>query len=156
MPGGNRKDGIKLMTLHIFPFSIAYADTDAGGIVYHARYIEIAERARMKWLGRDALPARPHSEGRLGKASLPDIGFVIRELTVKYKKPLKLGDEFIVETRATDIGAASIKIEQKFVKNNEIYAILTGTAAYIGADMKPKRIPGEYLKMCSLQSAECN
>ncbi|GEM_PF-2285645 len=33
--------------IHKFPFAIAYADTDAGGIVYHGRYIEIAERARM-------------------------------------------------------------------------------------------------------------
>lgn len=31
--------------IHKFPFAIAYADTDAGGIVYHGRYIEIAERA---------------------------------------------------------------------------------------------------------------
>ena len=29
-----------------FPFSIAYSDTDAGGIVYHGRYIEIAERLK--------------------------------------------------------------------------------------------------------------
>lgn len=121
------------MSPHIFPFTIAYADTDAGGIVYHARYIEIAERARMNWL-RGATPP----DG--------DIGFVIRELNVKYKKPLRLGDEFLIETRATEVGAASIKIEQKFVKDDEIYAILHGTAAYIGADMKPKRIPEEYIK----------
>ncbi len=122
------------MSPHVFPFSIAYADTDAGGIVYHARYIEIAERARMNWL-RGAIPP----DG--------DIGFVIRELNVKYKKPLRLGDDFVVETIAIDAGAASIKIEQKFVKDNEIYAILNGTAAYIGANMKPKRIPDEYTKI---------
>ncbi|MCL1892448.1 MAG: thioesterase family protein [Alphaproteobacteria bacterium] len=121
------------MNLHKFPFSIAYADTDAGGIVYHARYIEIAERARMNWL-KGAVP--PNG----------DIGFVIREICVKYKKPLRLGDDFIVETRATDLGAASLKVEQKFIKDGEIYAILTGTAAYIGCDMKPKRIPEEYIQ----------
>ena len=38
------------MKVHKFPFTIAYADTDAEGIVYHARYLEIAERARMNWL----------------------------------------------------------------------------------------------------------
>ena len=111
---------------------IAYADTDAGGIVYHARYVEIAERARMNWL-RGAIPP----DG--------DIGFVIKEISVKYKRPLRLGDEFIVETRASDIGAASLSVEQKFVKDNEIYAILTGKAAYIGADLRPKRMPDEYI-----------
>jgi len=120
-----------MSNIHKFPFEIAYADTDAGGIVYHARYVEIAERARMNWL----------------KCQIPpngDIGFVIKELSVKYKKPLRLGDEFVIETRVTESGAASLVVEQKFVKDNEIYAILTGKVAYIGADLRPKRIPEEW------------
>ena len=129
------------MKPHIFPFTIAYADTDAGGIVYHARYIEIAERARMSCMRGDIPP-----DG--------DIGFVIRELNIKYMRPLKLGDDFVVETIITDLGAASLSVEQKFVRNSEVYAILTGTAAYIGANLRPKRIPREIV--CSLQSAECN
>ena len=58
------------MTAHIFPFSIAYADTDAGGIAYHGRYIEIAERARMNWL-RGAVPPAG------------DVGFVVREIRAR-------------------------------------------------------------------------
>lgn len=115
---------------HLFPFSIAYADTDAGGIVYHARYVEIAERARMLWLN-NKVPTNG------------DIGFVIRELVMKYKKPLKLADQFVVESRLLDVGNASLKVEQKFVKDGEVHAILLGTAAYIGADMKPKKISDE-------------
>ncbi len=118
------------MTPHIFPFSIAYADTDAGGIVYHARYVEIAERARMHWLN-NKVPTNG------------DVGFVIRELTIKYKRPLKLADEFIVESRLLDVGNASLKVEQKFIKDGEVYAILLGNAAYIGADLKPKKISDE-------------
>jgi acyl-CoA thioester hydrolase len=113
---------------HIFPFTIAYADTDAAGIVYHARYLEIAERARMDWLKGNAPP-----EG--------DLGFVIKEITVKYLRALRVWDEITVETVATGIGAASLSVEQKMIKDGEIYAILTGTAAYLGANMKPKRIP---------------
>ncbi len=126
---------------HIFPFSIAYADTDAGGIVYHARYVEIAERARMNWM-KNATP--PNG----------DIGFVIKKLTMQYKRPLKLADEFVVESTLLKVGAASLEVEQKFVKNDEIYAILHGTAAYIGSDLKPKRIPDELI--CNLQSSKCN
>ena len=113
---------------HTFPFTIAYADTDAAGIVYHARYLEIAERARMDWLKGNAPP-----EG--------DLGFVIKEITVKYLRALRVWDEIIVETTATNIGAASLTVEQKMIKDGEIYAILTGTAAYLGANMRPKRIP---------------
>lgn len=117
--------------LHKFPFSIAYADTDAGGIVYHGRYIEIAERARMNWLKEVALPDN-------------DIGFVVRQLNIKYIKPLKLKDSFYVESDITKIGPASLEVEQKFVKDGDIYAILTAKAAYIGKDLHPKPIP-EYI-----------
>lgn len=121
------------MKIHKFPFAIAYADTDAGGIVYHGRYIEIAERARMNWLHGVA-------------AAAGDVGFVIRELNIKYIRPLKLGNELTVESVITHVGAASLSIEQKFVRDGEIYAILNGTAAYIGGDMRPKRIPDQILQ----------
>lgn len=120
--------------IHKFPFSIAYADTDAGGIVYHARYVEIAERARMKWM----MNATPKNG---------DIGFVIKELKMQYIKPLRLADDFVVETHMTKLGAASLNVEQKFVKNGDVYAILTGTAAYIDSNMKPKRIPEDIIKI---------
>lgn len=121
------------MKIHKFSFAIAYADTDAGGIVYHGRYIEIAERARMNWLR-----SVPRPDG--------DLGFVVRELNIKYIRPLKLGDDFVVESTITHIGAASLELEQKFVRDGEIYAILYVTAAYIGGDMHPKRIPDQILQ----------
>ena len=116
------------MKTHKFPFAIAYADTDAGGIVYHGRYIEIAERARM-----DVLRGIKYPDG--------DVGFVVRDLNIRYIKPLFLADTVVVETAVTKLGAASLGVEQKFVKNGEICAILSATAAYIGADLQLKRIP---------------
>lgn len=116
------------MKIHKFPFAIAYADTDAGGIVYHGRYIEIAERARM-----DILRGIRFPDG--------DVGFVVRNLSIRYIHPLFLADTVVVETTVTKLGAASMSVEQKFVKDGVICAILSGTAAYIGANMQPKRIP---------------
>lgn len=118
--------------VHTFPFSIAYADTDAGGIVYHGRYIEIAERARMQWL-------------RGNFAADGDLGFVVREINVRYIHPLRLGDDFVVESAVVKLGAASMDIEQKFVKDGEFYAIINITVAYLGSDMRPKRIPDKIL-----------
>lgn len=120
------------MKTHVFPFSIAYADTDAEGIVYHARYLEIAERARMNWLRGHVVVG-------------DDIGFVIRELNIKYIQPLRVADEFIVETQMVDVGAATVKIEQKFVKGGNICAIINLKVAYLGADMRPKRMPEKFI-----------
>ena len=120
------------MKTHVFPFTIAYADTDAEGIVYHARYLEIAERARMNWLRGHVVVG-------------DDIGFVIRELNIKYIQPLRAADEFVVETQMVDVGAATVKIEQKFVKDGNICAIINLKVAYLGVDMRPKRIPEEFI-----------
>lgn len=117
------------MKKHIFKFSVAYADTDAGGIMYHGRYIEIAERARMNWLGKNARPVPG------------DVGLVIRNLSIRYIRPLFLADDFVVETVVTGLGAASVSVEQKFVKNGEICAILSGTAAYLNNVGRPVPMP---------------
>ncbi len=121
------------MKKHVFPFTVAYADTDAEGIVYHARYLEIAERARMNWLRGHVVVG-------------DDVGFVIKELNIKYIQPLKAADDFCVETQMVDVGAAVVKIEQKFVKDGNEYAIINLKVAYLGADMRPKRIPEELIK----------
>ncbi|MBO5662468.1 MAG: thioesterase family protein [Alphaproteobacteria bacterium] len=118
--------------IHRFPFTIAYADTDAEGIVYHARYLEIAERARMNWLRGHVVVG-------------DDIGFVIRELNIKYMQPLRAADEFVVETQMVDVGAAIVRIEQKFVKDGAVCAIINLKVAYLGADMRPKRIPEDFI-----------
>ena len=120
------------MKPHIFPFTIAFADTDAAGIAYHARYVEIAERARMNFV-RHAGPQKN--------------GFVIKDLSLKYIKPLYLGDDFVVESVITKLGAASMSVEQKFVKDNEVCAELNVTAVFVENGIKPKRIPEELLRI---------
>jgi acyl-CoA thioester hydrolase len=111
-----------------YNFSIAYSDTDAGGIVYHGRYIEIAERARMEMMRGIELPS-------------DDKGFVVRELSIKYMHPLQLADDLVVETEVINIGGASMYLQQKFVHDGAICAIMNITVVYIGADMRAKRIP---------------
>ena len=120
-----------------YPFSIAYSDTDAGGIVYHGRYIEIAERARMEMLRGIELPAG-------------DNGFVVRSLSIKYKNPLHLADDIIVESEIVKSRGVSLEVQQKFVHNDTICAIMNITVVYIGADMRVKRIPDSIL--CHLNS----
>ena len=75
-----------------------------------------------------------------------DIGFVVRELNIKYLQPLKVGDEFVVETQMTDIGAASVKVEQKFVKDGIVSAIINIKVAYLGGNMRPKKIPENFIQ----------
>lgn len=122
--------------VHFFNFAVAYADTDAEGVMYHARYIEVAERARSDLSRHIVIPNG-------------DIGFVAREVNIKYMHPLVLNDEFVVESRAVKIGGASMVIEQKFVKDDKICAIMNITIAYLGENMRPKAIPESIVKTMS-------
>ena len=130
--------GDKMKTF-TFPFLIAYSDTDAGGIVYHGRYIEIAERARMEMMRGIELPS-------------DDLGFVVRELSIKYMHPMRLANDIIVETEITNVGGASMDLQQKFVHDGTICAIMKITIVYIGSDMRAKRIPD--VVMTHLDSAK--
>jgi hypothetical protein len=50
-----------------------------------------------------------------------------------------------VETKMMDVGAAVVRIEQKFVKDGAEYAIINLKVAYLGGDMRPKRIPQDFI-----------
>gem|GEM_PF-4876510 len=67
-------------------------------------------------------------------------------MTIKYKSPLRLNDNFRVETQPIKIGLASMVIEQKFVKDDLICAIMNITIAYLGSNMRPKAIPENIVK----------
>ncbi|MBQ8294260.1 MAG: acyl-CoA thioesterase [Alphaproteobacteria bacterium] len=123
------------MAKHRFNFSIAYADTDAGGIVYHGRYIEIAERARMNWLKGKNIP---HGDN-----------FIIKNLNIDYKSPLRLGEDIWVETDIIKVGNVSLDMVQQFIgASNKLAATLNSKVAYVGPDMRLKAIPQQlYLAM---------
>ncbi len=117
---------------HTFDFQIAYADTDAGGIVYHARYIEIAERARMNWMDF-TMPENG------------DVVYVLHKLSMRYIRPLRLGDKFQVLSEIVKVGGASFDIKQTFIKDGVEYGVLTATVACLGSDLRPKRITDEMI-----------
>ena len=73
-------------------YLVSYADTDAGGVLHHARYIELAEHGYHGWLKHRGLSFR-----NLGRDH--DLSLVVYEITAKYKSAVFLEDEIGVETR---------------------------------------------------------
>ena len=68
--------------IHIMPIRIYYEDTDAGGVVYHARYVSFCERARsdcLRLLG-------------IHQSSFDNINFVVRRMVCDFLKPARLDD----------------------------------------------------------------
>lgn len=96
-----------------WPVRVYYEDTDAGGIVYYANYFKFAERARTEWLRQNGL------ENSTVKDSL-DMLFVVRSCAADYLKPARLDDDLKVSVEVVKIGAASIDLIQRVLKNDEL------------------------------------
>jgi acyl-CoA thioester hydrolase len=105
------------MILDHFHIRACYADTDAAGVIHHARYLEFCERSRTEWL--DRLGAGPTElEGKLGHV------LVIRETTLSFHQPGRLNDQLHFSHEVTHKGRSQLTLVQKIYRSN----ILPNTA----------------------------
>lgn len=123
-----------------FPVRVYYEDTDAGGVVYHAKYLNFFERCRTEWLRQlgyeqDAL--------RETHTTL----FVVSSLNINYLQPALFNQQLMVTTEVTDLGASRLIMEQKILRassagDTEIIVQGSVTLACLDSNkFKPKRIP---------------
>ena len=70
------------------PVRVYIEDTDAGGIVFHAKYLHYMERARTEWVRSCGIGLRA------GLAE--NISYVVQRLSIHYSVAAKLDDELLV------------------------------------------------------------
>ncbi len=121
---------------HTYTTRIYYADTDAGGVVYHATYLAIAERARTEALREADLP---HSR----MLAEHDCHFMVRRIEVEYLRPARLDEMLAITTRTLAQRAATITLAQVFSSaEGAVLANLTVQLACVNATTgRPARIP---------------
>ncbi len=123
------------MTPYRLSLRVYFEDTDAGGVMYHARYLAFAERARTEALREAGVP---HAE------LVRDHGlfFVVRRAQMDYLRPARLDDLVEVITGPWVLRAASVEVQQLFAVNGHEIATLRIMLATIRAtDGRPARIP---------------
>ena len=120
-----------------FPVRVYYEDTDAGGVVYHARYLHFFERARTEYLR-----TKQFSQQTLLQEQ--QAAFVVKSMSIDYCVPAKLDDYLIVETEIADIKGATLLFEQRLMRDTVILSKATVKVAYVDlGKMKPAAIPTE-------------
>jgi acyl-CoA thioester hydrolase len=119
---------------HLFPVRVYYADTDAGRVVYHARYLDFAERARTEMM-------RSIDTGKIYRTDGEGWLFVVRSAEIDYRKSAVLDDLLTVKTRLLRIGGASFGIEQQIWRQEENVAVLKITLVCVKGAGVPTRIP---------------
>ncbi len=123
------------MRQHLYTTRVYYEDTDAAGVVYHARYLGLAERARTEAL-RDL--GAPHAE----LAEHHGLIFMVRRLKMDYLRAARLDDLLEVATGPWEMRGASVEVQQAFrVDGRECARLQIGLACARLADGRPARIP---------------
>lgn len=104
------------MTKHANPPSlhirVYFQDTDAGGVVYHASYVNFMERARTEWI-------RGFGFTNSGLISELGVMFVVRSLKLDYYKPAVLDDLLTVVTHLKEIGRSRVSLHQTVMRDDE-------------------------------------
>ena len=120
---------------HTHQVRVYYEDTDAGGVVYHARYLAFAERARTEAM---RAAGAPHDE----LATHHGLIFVVRRAEMDYLRPARLDDLLVVTTQTVALGGASLKLRQSFASGGRQVGVLQVKLACIRqSDGRPARIP---------------
>ena len=139
---------MKKKSIREYQFRIVYEDTDAGGVVYHARYLGIAERARTESVRK--------AGGRLADL-INEHGYivVVRQLEIQYRKPLFLDDLTTVTTTALTVLGASCWLSQVFRRGDEIVTEMKGQIVCLKkGEYTPVPFPPKWQRILGLLSEE--
>lgn len=123
---------------HRFALSVYFEDTDSAGVVYYANYLKYMERARSDMLRHLGIDQRSSLEAGAGV-------YVVADVAIRYLRPARLGDDLLVVTGIEAIRAASIHIHQAVMRAGETLTEALLTAAFVGADGRPRRQPPEWI-----------
>ncbi|MEM7046091.1 MAG: thioesterase family protein [Pseudomonadota bacterium] len=127
-----------------YRYPVYYHDTDAAGVVHHARLIYFAERARSDLL-RDIALSVTTIYKRFG------VVFAVQQLNATYHHPARLEDTLIVGCEVARIRPARLEIIQPITRNTDhadhadhaeqTIATVRLTLVCVGTDFRPARLP---------------
>lgn len=124
-----------------WPVRVYYEDTDAGGVVYHARYLHFLERARTEWLR-----SLGFEQARLRREQ--GILFAVRKMSLDFVRPACLDQTLHVTVALRDQRRACIDFEQQVLDATDGHLCCRASVnvACIDAErMRPMRIPDLFL-----------
>jgi len=128
------------MAEHIYKTKVYYEDTDAGGIVYYAKYLHFIERARTEMI-YDHLKLN-HKQLREKFNAV----FVVRECNIKYLKPANFEDNLEVKTRVIKKSPVRLNLLQEVFNNNEIIVTAQVELAVIDSNGSVSKLTKDLLE----------
>jgi len=121
----------------VWALRVYFEDTDAGGVVYHSRYLNFFERARTEML-RDLGVSQTELKEKHG------LIWVVLDIHVAFKQAARLDDELLVTCELTWTRGVRQGFLQRMTRKSDGVLIATAelSAVMLHADShKPARVP---------------
>ena len=131
---------VHYMADHIYKTKVYYEYTDAGGIVYYARYLHFIERARTEMI---------YDHFKLNHRQLRDqfnVIFVVRECNVKYLKSANFEDNLQVKTKVIKKSPVRLNLLQEVSRDNETLVTAQVELAVIDSNGSVSKLPKDLLE----------
>lgn len=94
---------------HKTPIDVRYMDIDALNHVNNARYLNYLEESRLSYC-RDVF---------MFDNNLKKLGFVVANINIDFKLPIRFGDSITIYTRVTKIGSKSVVFDSSICIEKE-------------------------------------
>lgn len=118
---------------HRHAIRVRFADTDAMGVVHHARYLPYLEEARVDYL---RTIGHPYHEIRAG-----GIDFAVLEVFVQYRSPLRFDDVVDVHLRLASATRTTFQLAYLLTVDGSARATAVTVHGAVTSDGKPTRSP---------------
>jgi acyl-CoA thioester hydrolase len=127
--------GVQALAAFCVPVRVYYQDTDAGGVVFHGRFLSFFERARTEWLRQLGFDVRQ-------LADQEGILFIVRELRINYLRPAHIDDLLTVTAAIENLGRAQFTLDQLVLRGADLLVHGSVNLACVSIDgLRPARVP---------------
>ena len=133
----------------VWQVRVYFEDTDAGGVVYHSRYLNFFERARTEML-------RAMGISQTDLRDKHGLIWVVLDINVKFRKAAQLDDELLVSAELEWVKGVRQGFSQEITRISDGVVVATAelSAVMLHADsLKPARMPA-WIKAELLQNGE--
>ena len=129
-----------MSNFHTYKTKVYYEDTDAGGIVYYAKYLHFIERARTEMI-YDRLKLN-HKQLKIDFNAI----LVVRECNVKYHKSANFEDHLDVCTYVSKKTLVRLNLIQEVKREKEILVTAEVELAVVGSNGSISKLPKDLLE----------
>jgi len=121
---------------HEINIRVYYQDTDAQGVVYHANYLNFAERGRAEFL-------RSRDDAFNNLVLGQGLTVVARHMEIEYLAAARLDDVIRLVTYAGDLRSTSFVVHSDAYLNDKLINKVKMTGVLVNKEWKPVRLSEE-------------